>query len=139
MKITDIKASIIFIVFMVIVVLVYMSLWYITKAPILNSPEQHEQAEVIAKRIVKEISGDGDYFINTYIVAFKFSDGLVKELRVGDGRSGRKIYDSINEGDTGILTYKEREDIEEKYKNEDQRWEGMRFISFEKDLPESDD
>lgn len=45
----------------------------------------------------------------------------------------KETYHAIHEGETGILTYKERADIEEKYENEDMRFKGRRLISFEKD------
>jgi len=129
------KSQIIGIVVSIILIIAcVLFIWFRNVAPILNSPEQQEQAEIIEKRIVEERSGDGDGFTYHYIVAFEFSNGTVKELRVGVERSGHKRYDALNEGDTGILTYKERTDIEEKYKNENIRFEGRRFISFEKDI-----
>jgi len=102
--------------------------------PLETSSEQSEQVEVVAKRIRSRGSGGSGstYRINyTYIVSFKFSDGSAKEFKVG--KNSREIYDSIHEGDAGMLTYKERENIEEKIKNEDMRFDGRRFISFKKD------
>jgi len=104
-----------------------------------NRPEQSEQVEVIGKRIYQ--SSDNGKVWSTYIVAFRFPDGSVKELSVGTNSSRinsnrddhNSIYDSINQGDTGILIYKEIEKIEEKYKNEDLRYDGRQFIGFEKD------
>jgi len=90
--------------------------------------EQYAQVEVVGKRVRPTSVRHGK---DSYIVAFKFPDGSVKELEVGIGR--RKVYDSIQEGDTGMLTYKERENIEEKIKNEELQFDGRRFISFKRD------
>ena len=107
-----------------------------------NSPEQFEHVEVVRKRIIKRRSGG--YKITpetyyTYIVAFKFFDGSIKEFKVSfssqspeDG--GGKIYCSIYEGEKGIITYKEIKNIEKKYKKEENHWEGRQFINFEKDF-----
>jgi hypothetical protein len=107
-----------------------------TIAPFIGRPTQVEQAEVVEKRIFQKlISPEGIEAekYNDYIVAFKFSDGSVKELSVGKGNAhsgtGRNVYDSINEGDIGILTYKEIKAIT----GDSIGWPGRRFISFEKD------
>jgi len=110
-------------------------IFMIIYAPFMNRPVQAEQVEVIGKRIRQTENFDSGKR-NDYIVAFKFSDGSVKELEVGSGRSysstGREVYDSIHEGDKGMLTYKEIKDIGEKYKNENTRYFGRYFYSFEK-------
>jgi len=110
-----------------------------------NRPEQSEQVEVVEKRVRIHSSGGRGIPYTTYhtfIVAFKFADGSIKELEI-DRNSVRRdpnrepyssLYNSINEGDTGILL----EDIEEKHTNEDLRWNGRRYISFEPD-PEPDE
>jgi len=103
-----------------------------------NRPEQSEQVEVVGKRI--HITGHErapkyrDYYV--FIVAFEFPDGSVKELQVEDDlkkESYSSLYESIDEGDTGVLTYKEIENVEKKYQNEDIRYYGRLLISFEKD------
>ena len=97
---------------------------------IVNRPEQHEQVEVIGKRIKYNRIQGSRRSNKTYIVSFKFPDGSEKELQVGKiNRS--EIYDSMHKGDTGMLVYKERADIE-KLKKEELQWAGRRFISFEK-------
>ena len=112
--------------------------WFLDVTPVNNSLEQYECVEVIGKRIREHsnISGEGSTTY-TYIVAFKFSDGSVKEFDVdtnGGNGNRREVYDSFYVGDTGILTYKERANIEEHIKTENMRWNGRRFISFEKDF-----
>jgi Protein of unknown function (DUF2500). len=101
--------------------------WRENLAPILSSPEQHEQAEVLGKRTIKLThDGTGDPGGPTiYFVVFKFSDDSQKEFELGQGKFGRKSYESINEGDIGMLAYKENENI--LYNK------GQLFISFEKD------
>ena len=91
-----------------------------------NKPERVEQVEVAGKRII-----DRDEVYTRYLVVFKFSDGSVKELKVG-AYSERAIYDSIQEGDTGKLIYKEIDNIEQ-FKDEDDRRVRRLFIRFEKD------
>jgi len=46
---------------------------------------------------------------------------------------GNEVYDSIRQGDTGMLTYKERANIDAKIKKDGNRYKGRLFISFEKD------
>ena len=98
--------------------------WQLSELPTSRSPEQHEQAIVVKKRLhnTRDTDGPGSTF---YLITFKFFDGSIKELRVGTGKDTRKVYDSFNEGETGILTYKERENA--------QSYEGRQFVSFEKD------
>ncbi len=115
----------------IVLVLIMLFFWFRNISPILNSTELHERAEVIGKKIVEK--NFDDTITSTYIVTFKFSDGSLKELWVGVDRAGEESYYAINEGDIGTLTYKEIKAIEQKYKNEDIRWEGRRFISFMKD------
>jgi len=84
--------------------------------PSMNIPEQQEYVVVEGKRIYKDNEG-----YVTFFISFKFSDGSVTEFDEGrDGVSKRKrglVYNAIQEGETGMLTYKEN----------------GRFISFEKD------
>ena len=105
-------------------------------------PEQSAQVEVIDKRIRIYSSGSRPNKSYTYIVAFKYSDSSVKEFSVdtiftkGSNKEAppSSVYDNIHEGDTGILAYKEIKNIEKKYKNnEDMRYDGRFFISFERD------
>ena len=109
---------------------------WIVDGKVVYKPEQREQVEVVEKRIISESAGE-DYTYH-YIVAFKFPDNSVKEIEVGRGgnfalNNPTGVYDSVGKGDTGILTYKEIENIEEKYKKEDRRYKGRLFISFWKD------
>jgi len=77
-----------------------------------NAPEQIEQVEVVGKRIEE----DGGDSYNLYCITFKFFDGPEKEFS-----ADRTYYNAIYIGDTGRLTYKERESG------------GGRFEKFEKD------
>ena len=85
--------------------------------PSMNAPEQEAHVEIAGKRIYENNEG----YI-TFFISFKFYDGSIREIDEGrDGVSDNKrgiIYNSIHEGETGILTYKEN----------------GRFISFNKDL-----
>ena len=135
-KKTEVKASIFILVFVVIIG--GLMVWQISRTTIKDtnpnkSPEQFEQVEVTGKRIRQDISGSRGRRRThyTHIVAFKFSDGLEKELKVGF--ESERIYNLLQEGETGTLIYKEIENIEQKYENEDEHYKGRLFISFEKD------
>ena len=99
--------------------------WQLSELPTSRSPEQHEQAVVVEKRLHQTRSADGGPGSTFYLVTFKFFDDSIKELRVGTGKDTRKVYDSFNESETGILTYKERENAKS--------YEDRQFVSFEKD------
>ncbi|MDR1628987.1 MAG: hypothetical protein LBS36_02065 [Oscillospiraceae bacterium] len=101
--------------------------------PVMNSPEQHAQVKVAGKRIQEDRSDNG---VDECIVAFKFPDNSIKELKVGQIYSTKR-YDAIRVGDTGMLYYKERADLENKIKNEDRHYNGRHFVCFVKD-PASD-
>ena len=134
----------VFIVFIIVLGLCGVGLG-ISSAPqvrFAESPEQSEHVEVTGKRITKSGSGGkGNYtFTYTFIVAFKFSDGSEREFKIDSHatRHGKEevncsLYDSIYEGDEGILIYKEFKNIDEEYKNEDTRFHGRFFVSFERD------
>ena len=100
-----------------------------------DRPEQSAQVEVVDKRIRTVRHGGGKFGGSrtsyTYIVAFKFPDGSIKELKVGRD-DDRGFYDYLQEGDTGTLTYKEIANIEERRKNEDARYASRLFIGFKK-------
>lgn len=135
--------------------IVIVGVIWIIKSPsvqLKNRPEQTEQVEVIGKRIREHRTGGSKFSPSTtiyyYLITFKLSDGSEKEIFVGRNsqrQSGeRKVscptYDAIHEGDTGILTFKEIDNMEERYKDENVRWMGRTFLSFEKDhLPKLDD
>jgi len=142
------------ILYIVLLIVIYKTNIY---TQVKNRPEQHEQVKAIRKREIRESYGGGNrppHNIYTTavasIVVFKFADGSVKEFAVGKTKgyesirrptgelikeNRNKVYDSIKRGDTGVLTYKERENIEEKIKEEGKRYKGRLFISFEKDIP----
>lgn len=146
MKITGEIAYRVFIAFIVVLGLALAGL-YISAIPQVRfsgRPEQSEQVEVVGKRIRKSssASGKGTYRLTyVFIVAFAFPDGTIKELEIDSHtvRSNRETvecsrYNSIDEGDRGILIYQELKDIEERYEGrEDVSYDGRRFISFEKD------
>ena len=79
-------------------------------------PIQTAHVEVVSKRIEK--SGRGPVRGNTisHFATFKFPDGSEIEFNVRT----LKAYDSIQENDTGVLSYKQRKDR-------------AKFVSFEKD------
>ena len=84
---------------------------------ILNcQPIQTAHVEVVSKRIKK--SGGAPVRGNTisHFVTFKFPDGSEIEFNVRT----LKAYDSMQENDTGVLSYKQRKDR-------------AKFVSFEKD------
>ena len=92
-----------------------------------NSPNYQEQAEVSEKKIIETKDVDG-VTQKTYSIAFKVSDGSVKEFLLGEsflGSGGIERYNSLHKGETGILDYKEREAAE--------KGSQRLFISFEKD------
>jgi hypothetical protein len=101
--------------------------------------------QIIGKRIYKQpvfpFVEDPENPIKDYLVAFRLPDGSVKELQVGNSTKLRKtkregVYDSLHEGDTGKLAFKEMENIENLYHHDEDKhlnWEGRLFISFEKD------
>ena len=93
-----------------------------------NRPEQSIQVEVAGKRIRKYSSGKHASRVTVYsnIVAFSFPDGSLKELEIDTGPSS-SVYNSIHEGDTGVLIYKELKNIEKKYKDEAFRYVGRFF------------
>ena len=129
------KQTMIIIAVFIIAIATIVFIWWKREGPFLSVPEQQNQAEVVGRRIIEkshDAGGDPGGPI-LYFISFKFSDGSVKELEVGVDKSGRQVYESFHEGDTGMLTYKERKNIEEKFKNEDLRHEGRQFLSFEKD------
>ena len=101
-----------------------------------NSPEQTHQVKVIGKRKSEQLKFKSQASVFDYIVAFGFPDGSQKELQVGNSvKSDSVIYDAIHKGDTGKLTFKERENIEAHYHVKDKHlhWNGRLFINFEKD------
>lgn len=79
-------------------------------------PIQTAHVEVVSKRIKKR--GNGPVRGNTisHFVTFKFPDGSELELSL----QTLKEYDSMQENDTGVLSYKQRKDR-------------AKFVSFEKD------
>lgn len=148
MKISENKFVVLFILVMVVIPVIVVGIFVLPMIPEIrygNRPELSEKVEVVDKRISRDssISKGVSSFSYDYIVAFKFPDGSGKELLVGRvGRVSEKeskqgytcpSYDAISEGDVGVLTYKEIANIEKKYKNEDIRYVGRSFISFEKD------
>jgi len=103
---------------------------------VLTSPRQQEQVEVIEKRTYVRTTRapeSGGSRNRHFFITFQFTDGSEKEFLVGTNRLGLRsdnvnhsVYDDIQVGDTGILTFRERRDNE--------RSIGRRFISFENDF-----
>jgi len=76
--------------------------------PYMSRPELAEHVEVVEKREHVSRSEAHHPFPRVgYFISFEFSGGTVRELRVGGGRElrDRKIFDAIQVGDTGTLTY----------------------------------
>ena len=78
-----------------------------------NVPGQIVRVEVVEKRTSRSSTKKGSVY--HHYISFEFPDGEVREFAAGRPIKSES-YDYINEGDTGILTYK-----------------GSRFESFEKD------
>lgn len=147
MKITGEIAYKVFIAFIVVLGLALAGL-YIAAIPQVRfsgRPEQSGQVEVVGKRINKTSSYGkvpGYTYTHEFIVAFSFPDGTIKELEIDSHTvdSSRETvecsrYNSIDEGDRGILIYQELKDIEERFEGrEDASYYGRRFISFKKDM-----
>ena len=81
-----------------------------------NLPKQKEWVKVVDKR-QELFCGDEVAHTERYIT-FEFRDGSRKEIRIGS----RSAFNLVIVNDTGIFTYKERENK-------------MTFIGFEKDQP----
>ena len=161
-EMTDVERTVSAIIFVIVIVLYIALLFAIYKTNIhtilKSSPEKHEQVKVIGKRLKRDVTHAKGYVYTVIvdcIVSFKFADGSVKELTVGEGDGYESIYkrgepvesefvkgicneiwESIQEGNTGILTYKERENIKEKIPKKENHYKGRLFISFVKDSPE---
>lgn len=140
------KIMIILIAF-VVVGAIGMTLFILTseEMKLRSKPEQTAHVEVVEKRIDRSVhygrgsraySGNSTLFI--YCISFRFSDGTVKELKVDQfyffsihkEAPYSSVYAGMNEGDTGLLTYKELEPTETK------NWEDLskrQFIRFEQD------
>ena len=93
------KLITIIIIILILAVAFLVFNWLRKEMPFLNRPEQLEQAEVVGKRHVDIRDSDGGSGSTDYIVAFKFPDGSLKELRVGGsgefGGAGKKRDDSF--------------------------------------------
>lgn len=108
-----------------------------------SQPEQRAQVEVVEKNIDRRTSHTsinhvGSRTIFFYRVSFRFPDGTVKEFEVdkfsfSDIREEApysSVYAGINEGDTGVLTYKELD------LSETENWRELsnrEFIRFKQD------
>ena len=97
---------------------------------IITTPECQEHVKVVDKRIADTYVYDTSGYSSLkhyYLATFEFSDGAKREFNIGV--SYREIYI----GDTGTLIYHEIKSIEDKYREETDRWQGRQIISFEKD------
>ena len=107
-----------------------------------SQPEQQAQVEVVGKRIDRHTTDGSKHMSSSTIfsfrISFQFPDGTVKEFEADRFRlfGVRKeaptssVYDGLNEGDTGILTYKELEPAEIERLDEPN---GRKFIRFKQD------
>jgi len=103
-----------------------------------NTTEQVMEVEIASKRIyVSNGTSGANYYYYYYYASFKFADGSIKEFLVGREEKLKKskikpycvVYESLNEGDTGIFTYKELKNAEKRGHPQPYR----QFISFEKE------
>ena len=115
-----------YLVFLIVVIaFVIYAVWaVILTVRIETGFEQYEQVEVVEKRISVFSSNKRKSY--TYFVTFKFPDGAEKELNVGLNER-IEWYDYINEGDSGILTYKEIKNSTHSIQRS--------FINFSKNTP----
>ena len=104
---------------------------FLDEALIRTTPECQEHVKVVEKRIetttVYDAAVEHSSVKYYHLATFEFSDGSKKEFNIGVS------YNDIYIGDTGMLTYHEKKDIEDKYREETDRWQGRLIISFEKD------
>ena len=130
----------------ILAIIAFFLFWILKDVPfgLDNQPEQSVPVEVAEKRIDKEHGlrsrNSPSRTTFAYRISFRFPDGSVKEFEVD--RTGEwsysttaphsPVYDEINEGDTGILIYKELENNEQKY-SKGLQYQGRKFIRFEKD------
>jgi len=104
--------------------LVVIAVVIVSKRP-QKEPEQIAQVEVIGKRTHTSHSTKGSTS-TFYLVNFKFLGGDEKEFKItSKTRSAAEIYNSMQEGDTGTLTYKELKNAT--------KFDHRFFVSFEKD------
>lgn len=98
---------------------------------IITTPECQEHVKVVKKRIetttIYDAAVEHSSVKYYHLATFEFSDGSKKEFNIGGS------YNDIYIGDTGMLTYHEIRSIEDKYREETDRWQGRQIISFEKD------
>lgn len=83
-------------------------------------PEQKIWVQAVAKELRIIHSSGGAPNSKYYIVTFESSDGLKINLRV----KPKEAFDSIQEGDAGILTYKGKDS---------EKFNDKIFINFEKE------
>jgi len=95
--------------------------------PFINRPELIEQVDIIATE--ERASSSGSNAVVNFIVTFELSDGSEMVLRVSRGARGRgrEVFDAMRVGDSGRLTYIERENFIERFPLDNRR-----FISFER-------
>ncbi len=135
-KISDHK----YFVFFFLVIVLFLTIFIISinfELTLEYSPEYQEYVIVVDKRVDIGVGGGGrvyEYDANKYLIKFQFPDGSIKELEVsttGNASDRGGAYSAINIGDEGMLTYKEIENVEGKY-GEENRYLGRKFISFER-------
>lgn len=105
-------------------------------------PEQQAHVQVMGKRIDRRTADGSKHSrsstIFSYCISFQFPDGTVKKFEadkfvlsgVRKEAPYSSVYAGINEGETGLLTYKELEPAEI------ERWgeiAGRKFIHFKQD------
>jgi len=115
-----------FLLFLIPLLALFVVLAFRVLIPSVQLANKPEQVEIVGKRTSESFSTGSrrsrpaTYY--TFIVSFNFPDGSVKEFAAG--KTSQKIgskqkaccseYDSLHEGDTGILIYKEIANIEKK-------------------------
>lgn len=101
-----------------VLVLAVAACWWgcTTQIKSIHRPGQQDWVVVVRKDMYRSSGGvDGSSSLS-YFVSFKFPDGSKKTFNITAPIEPRKYYDSIQEGETGILTRKDKT-----------------FMSFEKD------
>ena len=118
--------------FIILVIVMIIAFLYLGWRRI--QPTQTAHVTVVSKRTaVARVPGSGGgrtYKTPDCFVVFRFSDGSEKELFVNPGGGnkrelGYEFFQELQEGDTGILSYKELKSATD--------WGQRTYISFEKD------
>ena len=105
------------------------------ETPFINRPEWSARVAVIAKRRAENLMIPKK--LPVFLVAFQFPDGSIKEFQLNaikyPFKPKRPIFQSFQIGDKGTLIYKEIENVNYVYEEEEWQFNGRNFIDFKKD------